>query len=852
MLTREEVVWANRVMLGREPRSEAEIELVLRHLEGGDLRALAEICLDYAVRQHIGPLAEQISANVVQGGPAYTMVPRAKDGQANGPMGKARVPNWLDALSGGLARVYRTPVQGIGRKEVLWGYRLLLGRDPVSEHEIRENVREGSIDALVARLIRSPEFTSNGHLSRLFSIQPTPPAPAHQATAGRHVAAVGNCQIRNIARCLQAATGDLVPTIREVTLAEIGEIAPDHPHWSPLVAENELIFAHEYAATSLAATFPHAREKIVTLPSVYFAAFHPDLVYANSRKSAKMLQSVLGGYNSSLALYGWLRGLSARQTVGLFNGETYERLGFFDYWQNSRAYLLAEGERVGLPLGDALQRWQRRGCFMHSFNHPRLFVAADITRMLLEKLGIATLPVDFESVVPDVFEDGAVWPVYPQIAERLGIDGSDWFRLPKFACPPDRSVLFCDLEQFIEHSFLWFGMHDKEDIVCERLHTEPYRDLEKSSKSSVPVGPTPVNPLRARFPNTARNPYSGLPSYQFWSKGVASVVPDELDPVVVGKFSLAPSEKVATAGSCFAQHIAQRLSWRGFNHYISEEAPGAIDAVEAVRRGYGVFSARYGNLYTARHLSQLMARAYGTFDPVDSAWKRGDGRFADPFRPQIEPDGFLTLAELEASRAVHFAAVRHMFESLDVFVYTLGLTEAWRSKIDGAVFPLAPGVAAGEMDGSRYEFVNFDVDEVIADLDQFFGRLSDINPRGRVILTVSPVPLIASYEDRHVLVSTIYSKSVLRVAAESAGRRYPHCAYFPSYEIITGHYNRGAYFGADLRSVTEAGLDHVMRLFFRHYGATAAQAIDLDRMREAREVSRIVCDEERIVAGRIE
>ena len=86
-----------------------------------------------------------------------------------------------------------------------------------------------------------------------------------------------------------------------------------------------------------------------------------------------------------------------------------------------------------------------------------------------------------------------------------------------------------------------------------------------------------------------------------------------------------------------------------------------------------------------------------------------------------------------------------------------------------------------------------------------------------MILTVSPVPLTATAEDRGVLVSTTLSKSVLRVAAEEISRERDYVAYFPSYEIVTGNYTRGAYFGEDLRSITEAGVAHVMRLFMKHY-----------------------------------
>jgi hypothetical protein len=167
-------------------------------------------------------------------------------------------------------------------------------------------------------------------------------------------------------------------------------------------------------------------------------------------------------------------------------------------------------------------------------------------------------------------------------------------------------------------------------------------------------------------------------------------------------------------------------------------------------------------------------------------------------------------------RRRHFAAVRQMFEQLDVFVFTLGLTECWLSRLDGAAYPIAPGVAGGEFDQLKYEFANFGVNEVVSDLQSFIRKLRLVNPGARVLLTVSPVPLVATYEPHHVLVSTTYSKSVLRVAADMLSRSCEGVCYFPSFEIITGNYNRGRYFGPDLRSVTEAGVDHVMSVFMRH------------------------------------
>ena len=191
-----------------------------------------------------------------------------------------------------------------------------------------------------------------------------------------------------------------------------------------------------------------------------------------------------------------------------------------------------------------------------------------------------------------------------------------------------------------------------------------------------------------------------------------------------------------------------------------------------------------------------------------------------------------------------------MFEQTSLFVFTVGLTEAWMAKSDGAVFPVAPGVVTSSPDSGTYKFVNFTVSEIIADLDAFIVRLRGVNPDVRLLFTVSPVPLVATYENRHVLVSTTYSKSAIRAALDEVVRKYNFADYFPSYEIITGWYNKGRYFADDLRSVTQEGIDHVMRLFSRHYlgskqtvAAPATGRADALRQ-EIAQVAKILCDEE--------
>jgi hypothetical protein len=348
------------------------------------------------------------------------------------------------------------------------------------------------------------------------------------------------------------------------------------------------------------------------------------------------------------------------------------------------------------------------------------------------------------------------------------------------------------------------------------------------------------------------SPYSNRPDSSFWKRAVAGVALEHFDPVLDVPFTLLPSDKIATAGSCFAQHIARTLVSEGFSYLVTE--PGASE------HNYGVFPARFGNIYSTLQLLQLFQRAYGLYQPQDHIWRLGDG-YIDPFRPLVET--YCSEEALLEDRAVHLSAVRKMFEECDVFIFTLGLTETWMAVADEAVVPLAPGVS-NTSSGCEYKFSNRTVPDMIGDMEQFVAALSVVNPNARIILTVSPVPLIATFEPRHVLVSTVYSKSALRVVAEHIKNSADNVTYFPSYEIINGNHIGNKYFENDLREVRPEGVKHVMSLFKKYYLSSneketrsrpdTEEKVHLGTVensvifREMIEAQKIICDEENIDA----
>ncbi|MDB5659518.1 MAG: hypothetical protein JWS10_2133 [Cypionkella sp.] len=317
------------------------------------------------------------------------------------------------------------------------------------------------------------------------------------------------------------------------------------------------------------------------------------------------------------------------------------------------------------------------------------------------------------------------------------------------------------------------------------------------------------------------SPYQGLGARAYWRTGLAEADYPPAD-IFRAKWALSKDDKIVTAGSCFAQHVGRAMRENGFNVQDAEPAPAAIPADQLTTYGYGMYSARYGNIYTTRQLRQLLDEAWDGAPSFDAVWEKG-GRFYDALRPNIEPQGFDSMEAVQAARVEHLARVREVFSNADVFIFTLGLTEAWYHKPSGQVYPTAPGTIAGVFDEKIHGFVNFRLAEVRADLVAALARLKALNPKLRVLLTVSPVPLTATASDAHVLTATTYSKSVLRACTGELYADFPEVDYFPSYELVTSTKAGASFFEENLRSVTDAGVAKVMAVIIRaHLGDVAA------------------------------
>lgn len=343
------------------------------------------------------------------------------------------------------------------------------------------------------------------------------------------------------------------------------------------------------------------------------------------------------------------------------------------------------------------------------------------------------------------------------------------------------------------------------------------------------------------------NPYDALPPKAFWRPAVAERAMLEIEEFWDPKFRVLPDEPVSTYGSCFAQHIGRALDERGFNWFKAERAPRLMRPETLARFGYDVFSSRTANIYTTTLLRQWAEWAFGVKPVPEEIWEAG-GRFVDPFRPRIEPDGFASAEELRRARAEVLRAFRRSVTQASVFVFTLGLTERWLNAAEGHEYPMCPGTAGGTFDPRAHVFDNLRFAEAAEALGAALDLFRRANPKLRVILTVSPVPLTATASGKHVLVATTQSKSILRAVAGQLAEADPLVDYFPSYEIITSPVFRGAFFEPNLRGVTAEGVSFVMDSFFREQERKFGRVEPQARAAAGPGQEDLVCEEELLEA----
>lgn len=276
-----------------------------------------------------------------------------------------------------------------------------------------------------------------------------------------------------------------------------------------------------------------------------------------------------------------------------------------------------------------------------------------------------------------------------------------------------------------------------------------------------------------------------LPRFHMWKERQAELLA-ERRPLIV------PDTRIATIGSCFASELAKamdRLGLAGSMH------PGGL-------------------FYTPRSIRQELASIFGesTVQADEPLWRTRKG-LVHPFKDYGK--AFADEAALRAWSDGLDRQARALFASPDVVVVTLGLIEAWLHRERPVAYRQIPhpdvyGTLEAELHRLTVAQIRDDLEAIRDMVKRHTGAT--------LIVTVSPIPLHATFTGLDVRVANTESKTRIRAAVSEFVDANPDVAYFHSYEIVTTAEKMSDFMLADGRHVSRHGVDYILRHFVAAFG----------------------------------
>ncbi|MGO9229681.1 MAG: GSCFA domain-containing protein, partial [Bryobacteraceae bacterium] len=250
--------------------------------------------------------------------------------------------------------------------------------------------------------------------------------------------------------------------------------------------------------------------------------------------------------------------------------------------------------------------------------------------------------------------------------------------------------------------------------------------------------------------------------------------------------------KVLAFGSYFAEYFVRFLTRHGYNRWLlpverhSHSEENLLLALPVT----------FENIFV---IVQQLRWAFDEFTPKTKLWFTKDKRLFEATEERREK-------------------VRHSFQEGDVFVITLGLSEVWFDQIENE--PMWRTIPAQAYEPGRHVCRPATVAETLACLHELDRLIDKFLPGKRIILTLSPIPLIATFRDQSAVTANQVSKAILRAALDEfigdrSVERKSRYHYFPSYEIVFHLFDHP--FQADYRHIRPEVAEAVLDIFSSLY-----------------------------------
>ncbi len=272
-------------------------------------------------------------------------------------------------------------------------------------------------------------------------------------------------------------------------------------------------------------------------------------------------------------------------------------------------------------------------------------------------------------------------------------------------------------------------------------------------------------------------------------------------PPTKAPFDLTHAHRTVVIGSCFSEHIGERLKAYKFPVLVNPS----------------------GILYNPLSIAQLLERLLlpkadlsGEFFQHQGLWHswQHHGRFSHPDRLFFE-------AQIRQghAQAAQFAA------SADRFFLTLGTAHVFFLRDSGRIVANNHKAPADWFEQRRLS-----VSETAEALAAAIERWKAVRPQLEVLLTVSPVRHL-----RNGFIENQRSKAVLLLVCDTLCTQLPYVHYFPAYELLLDDLRDYRFYADDMVHPSEVAIDYIWEYFAQAFfpPQTAQLVAQIERVRTA-------------------
>ena len=239
------------------------------------------------------------------------------------------------------------------------------------------------------------------------------------------------------------------------------------------------------------------------------------------------------------------------------------------------------------------------------------------------------------------------------------------------------------------------------------------------------------------------------------------------------------NSRVVAIGSCFAEVMGRRLA----DHKLT------------------VLNNSFGTIFNPVSVAKLLTMALNGTTPDENRYVEREGVwFHYDFHSSLWANSQDELRDLLTQRLSQTAdAIRQA----DLLLLTLGSAVVYRHIETGKVV-----ANCHKMPGALFEKYLYQYEYLLDDLKRLLKTLHKVNPKLKILLTVSPVR-----HTRDTLPLNAVSKSTLRVVAHELTVWHDWVDYFPAYELMVDDLRDYRFYEADLIHPNAQAQDYIFGKF---------------------------------------